>query len=203
MVTNEFLPTILVAIFIAIVLSAIMSTIDSLLILASSAITRDFYQKIFKPNLKSENLTKFSRIATVIMALSALGIAILLYNLYPDRKVFWVMIFGWSGIAATFCPVIIMSLFWKGYSERGAVASMVTGFVSVIIVKFVLSDMDSIGPYLVELDVLAPSFAMAMIVGFIVSKIFPPRPEAIEQIEQIDAGVEPKLEDGIIDQMNE
>jgi sodium/proline symporter len=175
MITHQFLPTILVAIFIAIVLSAIMSTIDSLLILASSAITRDFYQKIFRPELKDEDLTKFSRIVTVIMAIIALGIAILLYNLYPDRQVFWIMIFGWSGIAATFCPVIILSLFWKGYSEKGAIASMITGFASVILFKFVFSNIEGIGKYLKELDVLAPSFALAMIVGYIVSKIFPPK----------------------------
>ena len=72
MITNEFLPSILVAIFIAIVLSAIMSTIDSLLVLASSAITRDFYQKIFRPDLKDEDLTSFSRLVTVIMAVVAL-----------------------------------------------------------------------------------------------------------------------------------
>ena len=173
MITHEFLPTILVAIFIAIVLSAIMSTIDSLLILASSAITRDFYQKIFRPDLKDEDLTNFSRVVTVGMALAALGIASLLYYLYPDRQVFWIMIFGWSGIAATFCPVIILSLFWKGYSEKGAIASMITGFVSVILFKFVFSNIEGIGAYLKELDVLAPSFALAMIVGYIVSKIFP------------------------------
>ena len=175
MVTNQFLPTILVAIFIAIVLSAIMSTIDSLLILASSAITRDFYQKIFRPDLKDEDLTKFSRFVTVAMALIALGIAILLYNLYPNRQIFWIMIFGWSGIAATFCPVIILSLFWKGYSETGAIASMITGFTSVIFFKFVVANMEGIGAYFKELDVLAPSFALAMLVGFIVSKLYPPK----------------------------
>jgi SSS family transporter len=175
MLTHEFLPTIVVAIFIAIVLSAIMSTIDSLLILASSAVTRDFYQKILRPDLKDEDLTKISRLVTVGMAIVALGIAILLYNLYPDRQVFWIMIFGWSGIAATFCPVIILSLFWKGYSEKGAIASMITGFTSVILFKFVFSNMEGIGAYLKELDVLAPSFALAMIVGFIFSKIFPPK----------------------------
>lgn len=177
MITHEFLPTILVALFIAIVLAAIMSTIDSLLVLASSAVTRDFYQKIFRPDLKDENLTKISRIVTVAMAMVALGIAILLYNLYPDRQVFWIMIFGWSGIAATFCPVIILSLFWKGYSEQGAIVSMVTGFASVILFKFVFSNMDGIGAYLKELDVLAPSFLLAMITGYIASKIFPPKNE--------------------------
>ena len=178
MITNEFLPTILVAIFIAIVLSAIMSTIDSLLILASSAITRDFYQKIIRPDLKDEALTKFSRLVTVSMALAALGIAILLYNLYPDRQIFWIMIFGWSGIAATFCPVIILSLFWPGYSEKGAIASMITGFASVMLFKFVVTEIEGIGAYFVELDVLAPSFALAMIVGYIVSKIYPPKAES-------------------------
>ena len=186
MISESFLPTILVAVFIAIVLSAIMSTIDSLLILASSAITRDFYQKIFKPYLKDEELTKFSRTATIIMAFSALIIAIIMDYVSPDRQIFWVIIFGWSGIAATFCPVIILSLFWKGYSEKGAIASMVSGFISVILFNFVFKELTDVGEYFVALDVLAPSFAVAMIVGYIVSKFFPPKPEAVKMIEDID-----------------
>ena len=50
---------------------------------------------------------------------------------------------------------------------------MITGFISVILFKFVFSNIEGIGAYLKELDVLAPSFALAMIVGYIVSKIFP------------------------------
>jgi sodium/proline symporter len=186
MITESFLPTLLVAVFIAIVLSAIMSTIDSLLILASSAITRDFYQKIFRPDIKDKDLTKISRIATIIMAFTALVIAIIMNYVSPDRQIFWVIIFGWSGIAATFCPVVILSLFWKGYSEKGAMASMITGFVCVILFNFVFKEMDNVGEYFAALDVLAPSFAVAMIVGFAVSKIYPPRAEAIKMIEDID-----------------
>jgi len=192
MITEEFLPTILVAIFVAIVLSAIMSTIDSLLILASSAITRDFYQKIFRPDIKDESLTKIFRISTVIMAFTALIIAMIINYVSPDRQIFWVILFGWSGIAATFCPVIILSLFWKGYSEKGAMASMISGFTSVIVFNFVFKEMATIGPYFVALDVLAPSFAVAMFVGFIVSKKYPPRAEAIKMTEEIDATKEEK-----------
>jgi sodium/proline symporter len=108
----------------------------------------------------------------------------------PDRQIFWVILFGWSGIAATFCPVIILSLFWKGYSEKGAIASMISGFMAVIIFNFVFKEMDSIGEYFVAIDVLAPSFAVAMLVGFIVSKKYPPRAEAIAMIEEIDATIE-------------
>ena len=171
MLTENFLPNILVAIYIAIVLSAIMSTIDSLLVLASSAITRDFYQKIFHPDIKDMDLTKMSRWVTLIMALIALGIAMASAVLSPDRQVFWVIIFGWSGIAATFCPVIILSLFWKGYTEKGAIASMSTGFLCVPFCKFVLQEMDGIGIYFEKLDVLTPSFLVAMTVGVVVSKM--------------------------------
>ncbi|MDX1350442.1 MAG: sodium/proline symporter [Putridiphycobacter sp.] len=187
MVTESFLPTLLVAIFIAIVLSAIMSTIDSLLILASSAISRDFYQKIFRPDLKQEHLTKLSRQSTLVMAFTALLIAMIMNYISPDRQIFWVIIFGWSGIAATFCPVVILSLFWKGYSEKGAIASMVAGFTSIIIFNFILKDLPNIGEYFVALDVLAPAFAIAMLAGIIVSKLFPPRKEAIDMIEKIDS----------------
>ena len=186
MVTEEFLPTILVAIFVAIVLSAIMSTIDSLLILASSAITRDFYQKIFRPDIKDESLTKISRIATVIMAFTALIIAMVMNYVSPDRQIFWVILFGWSGIAAAFCPVIILTLFWKGYSEKGAIASMISGFAAVVLFNFVFKEIESIGQYFVAMDVLFPSFVVAMVVGFVVSKKYPPRAEAIKMIEKID-----------------
>ncbi len=173
MMTEGFLPYILVAIYVAIVLSAIMSTIDSLLIIASSAITRDFYQKIFHPDLKDEDLTKISRFVTIIMAVIALGLAMTIALVSPDRQVFWVIIFGWSGIAATFCPVIILSLFWDKYSEKGAIASMISGFISVIMFKFVFQNMESVGEYFIALDVLAPSFLIAMFFGWIFSKLYP------------------------------
>ena len=171
LMTENFLPYVLVAIYVAIVLSAIMSTIDSLLIIASSAITRDFYQKIFHPEIKDEDLTKLSRIVTIVMALIALAIAMTIAILSPERQVFWVIIFGWSGIAATFCPVIILSLFWKGYTENGAIASMIAGFLSVIVIKFVFQNLEGLGPYFEALDVLAPSFAVAMVFGWIFSKL--------------------------------
>jgi sodium/proline symporter len=108
----------------------------------------------------------------------------------PDRQIFWVILFGWSGIAATFCPVIILSLFWKGYSEKGAIASMIAGFLSVILFNFVFKEMPSVGAYFVAVDVLFPSFIVAMLVGFLVSKKYPPRKEAIDRIDEIDATIE-------------
>lgn len=175
MMIDEFLPFAVAAVYVAIVLSAIMSTIDSLLVMASSAVTRDFYQKIFRPDLKDEELTKISRWVTFVMAITALLIALAIAILSPERQVFWVMIFGWSGIAACFCPVIILSLFWRGYSVQGAIASMITGFLSVPLFKFVFQELDGIGIYFEKMDVLLPSFLISMTFGYIVSKLRPPK----------------------------
>ena len=79
------------------------------------------------------------------------------------------MIFGWSGIAATFCPVIILSLFYENFSERGAIASMVTGFFCVPFFKFVVPGFAIIGPYVDKLDVMFPSVSIAILVGWLTS----------------------------------
>lgn len=171
--TENFLPYVLVAIYVAVVLSAIMSTIDSLLVIASSAITRDFYQKVFHPEIPDKDLSGMTRKVTFIMALLALGLAIIIAIISPTRTVFWLIIFGWSGIAASFCPVIILSLFWKDYSERGAIASMIAGFLCVPFFKFVVPKIDLIGPYFVQLDVLAPSFLISIIMGWVFTKFYP------------------------------
>ncbi len=171
-------PLTIIAIYIAIILSAIMSTIDSLLVLASSAVVRDFYQQIFRPDLDEGKMSRISRLVTLAMALFALAIAMIVAVTTPSRTVFWFVMFGWSGIAATFCPVVILALFWKPYSEKGAIASMVTGFLSVPLFKFVIQSFENIGPYFEKLDVLAPSFALAMISGYLFTKMFP-RKEAL------------------------
>ena len=85
---------------------------------------------------------------------------------------FWFVVFGWSGIAATFCPVIIMSVFWDGINQKGAIVSMFAGFVSVPFFKFVVPLNQNIGPFFEKLDVMLPSVLLAMFLGGFVS-VFP------------------------------
>jgi len=167
------MPAVIVGLYVAIVLSAIMSTVDSLLVVASSAVIRDFYQQIFNPNLKLENLTKISRLVTLGMALIALAIAMIVAITTPERTIFWFVIFGWSGIAGTFCPVIILSLTFPKCTENGAIAAMITGFLGVPFFKFVAPTFSGIGPYFEQIAELGPAFFMALLVGVLVSKIWP------------------------------
>jgi len=163
------LPTIVAATYIAVVLAAIMSTIDSLLIVASSAITRDFDQQVLKNQRRDHAM--FSRKVTLAMAVVALVIALTISVLSPTRTIFWFVIFGWSGIAATFCPMIILSLFWKGYNEKGAIASMITGFLCIPLFEFGATSLPIIGVYFAQVAELMPSFLLSMFIGVVVSKL--------------------------------
>jgi len=171
LLVERIMPLTLIGLYIAAVLSAIMSTIDSLLVVASSAISRDFYQQIFKPDKSEKELAKISKLITLVLAIFALIIAMIVAITSPERTIFWFIIFGWSGIAATFCPTIILSLFWNKFTEKGAIVSMITGFLSIPFFKFGLASLDGIGPYFDKLGELGPSFILAFIVGIIVSSM--------------------------------
>jgi sodium/proline symporter len=177
MMVDVLITPILIGVFIAIVLAAIMSTVDSLLVVASSALVRDYYQKVRNPDLPDEALVALSRKATAVLALLALIIALAVAYFTPSRTVFWFVIFGWSGIAATFCPTMILSLFWRGMTARGAMAAMTCGFAAVPIFEFAVPEIPSIGPAIATLGELAPSFAIGMIVGVGVSLLDPRRRE--------------------------
>ncbi len=179
LLVEHVFPLLFTGVYIAVVLAAIMSTIDSLLVVASSAIVRDIYQQIYHPKKRIIELTALSRKVTFLMAIFALALALAVAFTTPERTIFWFVIFGWSGIAASFCPAIILSLFWKGLTEKGALAAMIAGFLSVPFFKFVAPTLPSVGIYFDKVAELGPSFAVGLLVGYGVSRLFPDR--ALEQ----------------------
>lgn len=187
--SQELLPAFVAGVFIAMVLSAIMSTIDSLLVVASSAAVRDYWQKTRNPDMSDTALVKLSERLTLGLALVAfaIGMGIMLYN--REEGVFWAIIFGWSGIAATFCPVMILSLFWRGLTVRGVALGMISGFLSVPMFKFAVPPLlNALGwadgsAYLGALDVLFPSFVVSGIVAVAASLTDPRGRAKLEGIE--------------------
>lgn len=169
LLVDHLLPAVFVGLFVAIVLAAIMSTVDSLLVLAASAVVRDVYQKVVAPQTPDDALVGKSRAATFALAFAALAVALGVAVSTPDRTVFWFVIFGWSGITATFCPVMILSLFWAGITARGALAAMVTGFACVPLFKFAAPELPEVGDALAKLSELPPAFAISLVAGVLVS----------------------------------
>jgi sodium/proline symporter len=158
-------PPLIAGLYVAAVLAASMSTIDSLLLVASSAITRDVYQQLWRPDLLDEPLTGLSRRVTLALAVAALAVALTVAFVSPGRTVFWYAIFGWSGIAATFCPALILALSWPRFNVRGALASMVTGALCIPIFKFAVPLIPVWGPIVSQAEELGPSFLLSLLAG--------------------------------------
>ncbi len=124
---TELLPAFFTGILLVVVLAAIMSTADSLLILASSAVVRDVVQKIYNPGLSERKLSFYGKVVTVVLGVVSLGVA-----LTEARLIFWFVLFAWSGLASAFVPPVLCALFWKRTTLQGAIWGMITGFVVTV-----------------------------------------------------------------------
>ena len=111
----------------AAILAAIMSTIDSQLLVSASALTNDFYRGLLRPEATAEELVWVSR-GTVI----AVSIVALLLALDPDAGVLDLVAYAWGGFGAAFGPLILFSLYWSRMNRAGAFAGMIVGAVTVI-----------------------------------------------------------------------
>jgi sodium/proline symporter len=143
----------------AAILSAIMSTVDSQLLVSSSALANDFYKSIFKKNASKKEEMIVGRIAVFGIAIIAILIG---YN--PESKILELVGYAWAGFGAAFGPVIILSLFWKRMTRNGALAGIVVGALTVIIWA-------QISGGIFDLYELAPGFLFGMLSIVIVSLI--------------------------------
>ena len=111
----------------AALLAAIMSTVSSQLLVASSSLTEDIYRTVFKRGATERELVNVGRLAVL-----AVGAVAVLIASNPDSEVLGLVANAWAGFGAAFGPLIVLALTWKRMTGAGAVAGLVTGAVVVI-----------------------------------------------------------------------
>ncbi|WP_299806472.1 sodium/proline symporter PutP [uncultured Shewanella sp.] len=160
---------------IAAILSAIMSTIDSQLLVCSSVITEDFYKKWLRPQATSKELMLVGRIGVLAIAIIAGIVA-----LNPESSVLGLVSYAWAGFGAAFGPVVLLSLFWRGYSRNGAVATIIVGALTVVIWK-------QLSGHIFDIYEILPGFILATLTGVIVSKLQSPSETIKQQFDSFEA----------------
>ena len=115
-------------ILLAAILAAIMSTVDSQLLVCSSSLAEDLYPLAFNKQLSPEQRLQAGRGAVVVLALMATMLA-----MEPDSKVLDVVSYAWAGLGASLGPAILVSLYWRKMTARGALAGVFFGGLTVII----------------------------------------------------------------------
>ena len=158
--STGLLPAFLAGIVMSGILAATMSSSDSYLLIASSALSRDIFKGIFKRDATDKQVMLVSRITLLIVSLFGIIIA-----LDENSVIFKVVSFAWAGFGATFGPVILFSLFWKRTTRAGALAGMFTGGSMVFIWNMLISRLGGV----FAIYELFPAFVLSCIAIIIVS----------------------------------
>lgn len=127
LIALETLPAWAAGIVLAAPMAAIMSTVDSLLILVSSSIVKDVYLNYIKPDADIKTIKRLSFSVT-----GALGIIVFLLALDPPDLLIFLNLFAFGGLEAAFIWPVVLGLYWKWGNKYGAIASMVTGIGSYV-----------------------------------------------------------------------
>ena len=168
-------PPLLFGLTVAAIFAAIMSTADSQLLVASSGVVRDIYQKIVRSgkNLSERRMVAISRGMVFVLILLAIGLGLIAKGL-----IFWLVLFAWAGLGASFGPTVVLSLFWPRITKWGVLAGFLSGTAVTIVWRLIPTLRDIIYE-------LVPGFIVSTVLVIVVSLLTTPPPEAHEEIQSI------------------
>lgn len=163
---GELLHPVVFGLVIAAIFAAIMSTTDSQLLVAASAVVRDVYEKVLHrgEDVPQRRLVLLSRSVVTLLVIFAVWM-----GFYAEQVVFWLVLFSWAGLGASLGPTSILALYWRGTTRAGVLAGLVAGAATVIAWK--LSGLDE------ALYELIPAFAAGLLATVVVSKMTEPPPD--------------------------
>ena len=149
----------------AAILAAIMSTISSQLLVASSSLTEDIYHTFIRPNSSQNERLFVARTSVVLVSVLALVLA---HD--RDSSILSLVSNAWAGVGAAFGPVILLSLIWDKMTLNAAIAGMVSGAMTVALWLLLPIQINnqSLSQNLYE---LVPGFCVSLFVIVIVSYV--------------------------------
>lgn len=154
--TLKVLPPLLAGFVLAAPMAAIMSTVDSLLILVSSAITKDIYLNYIKPNASEKQVKRTSFWVTTII-----GVSVVLFALSPPDLLIWLNLFSFGGLESVFIWPVVFGLYWSKGNKYGAISSMIIGMGSYIMFDRLLPN--ALGMHTVVLPIFLSLIAYVIV----------------------------------------
>ena len=168
-------PAFIAGIFLCAILAASMSTADSQLLAASSAVSQDIFKGLIKKNAEEKEVMIISRFTVFLIALIAL-----LLSLNPNSSIFNLVSFAWSGFGGTFGPLILLSLYWKRTTAPGAIAGLICGGVTDVVWHYIPSSVAKI----FGLYEILPAFIVCLVVTIVVSLLTKPDADVVAKFEE-------------------
>ena len=176
--SHGVVPALLAGVILAGILASTMSTADSQLLAASSAVSSDLLGEKIQGKDKSGIVA--ARITLLVMAVFAVILA-----KDPGSSVFQIVSFAWAGFGASFGPVVLFSLFWKRTNRYGALAGMLSGGIMIFVWKYLVRPMG--GAW--NIYELLPAFIVACVMIVAVSLATPaPDQSVLDEFDRAASG---------------
>lgn len=161
----------LAGIVLAAPLSAIMSTVSSMLLVASGAVVKDVYLNYVNPQASDRRISSLSYVATLVI-----GVGVILVSLTPPDYVQFVVVFALGGLQSMFIAPTVFGLFWRRATKWGAIASMYLGLVSYLVLEIFFPDLFG------DIVNLVPALTLSIVAMVVVSLLTPKPSREIIQL---------------------
>ena len=176
---NSAILAIVAGVILAGILAATMSTSDSQLLAAASAVSQNIVKEFFGKTLSQKKSMLVARLTVIVIAIIGVIWA------RKEGSVFEIVSFAWAGFGAAFGPVVLFALFWKRTNKWGALAGMVSGGVMIFVWKYVIAKLGGV----FAIYELLPAFIIACVAIVVVSLITnAPEKKIIEDFEAVKSG---------------
>ncbi len=126
---NRVIHPLLAGIMLAAIMAAIMSTIDSQLLVSSSALTEDLSRKR-EAGVSARRTAFWGRACVVVISAIAMTLA-----LQPNETILGIVAYAWGGFGAAFGPLILFALFSRRTTWCAALLGMIVGTVTLVVWK--------------------------------------------------------------------
>lgn len=118
----------LVGILVAVIMVAIMTTLNSQIIVCCGLLSENFYHRFIRKNASSPEMLLVTRLGLVVIAAIAFAMA---YD--SSSNVLRLVSHAWAGLGAAIGPVILFALFWQKTTKKAAITGIVSGALGAII----------------------------------------------------------------------
>lgn len=169
---TTMLPAFIAGIVVSGIFAATMSSADSYMLIASSAIAQNLFKGLFNKKASDKAVMMAARLTMVLVLIFGILIA-----LDENSSIFKVVSYAWAGFGATFGPVILASLFWRRVNLPGALAGMIAGGASIFIWHELIAPLGGV----FAIYELLPGFIIGALALAVVSLLTKPPSEEITE----------------------
>jgi SSS family solute:Na+ symporter/sodium/proline symporter len=146
-----------------------LSTATSFLMIPSTNVARDIYQRFINPNTSQTTIVRFQRIAIVVLGIVAYVVA----NFF--KSILDMAFTAYTMVGAGITPALLAAFLWKRVTLQGGIASIIAGLavpLFVTIANFILDE-----PFLDTDYIILPAAAASVLSLIVVSLLTAPSPE--------------------------